>query len=103
MGFDPRVDDEEYDGVGGVHDLASANLFYLVRPLEAWTPLNSASIRSQLLLGEPSRNPPHSKKLSERVYWNALLFESDLLAQSELPHSAVVQFEETIGLPGSFE
>jgi len=83
--------------------LASAYLFYLVRPLEAWTLLNNTSVKLQLFLGGPGRIPPHSKELSERVYWNALLFESDLLAELDLPHSGIVQFEETIGLPGGFE
>jgi len=83
--------------------LTSAYLFYLVRPLEAWTLLNSTSVKLQLLLGGPGRIPPHLKELSERVYWNALLFESDLLAELDLPHSGIVQFEETVGLPGGFE
>lgn len=83
--------------------LASAYLFYLVRPLEAWTLLSNTSIKLQLLLGSPGRVPPHSKELGERVYWNALLFESDLLAELDLPHSGIVQFEETVDLPGGFE
>ena len=83
--------------------LASAYLFYLVRPLEAWTLLSSTSMKLQLLLSGHGRIPGHSKELSERVYWNALLFESDLLAELDLPHSGIVQFEETVGLPGGFE
>lgn len=83
--------------------LASAYLFYLVRPLEAWTLLSNISIKLQLLLGSPGRIPPQSKELSGRVYWNALLFESDLLAELDLPHSGIVQFEETAELPGGFE
>ncbi|PGH17988.1 hypothetical protein AJ80_04609 [Polytolypa hystricis UAMH7299] len=83
--------------------LASAYLFYLVRPLEAWTLLSNISIKLQLLLGSPGRIPPQSKELSFRVYWNALLFESDLLAELDLPHSGIVQFEETAELPGGFE
>ena len=83
--------------------LASAYLFYLVRPLEAWTVLSSTSMKLQLLLSGQGRIPSHSKELSERVYWNALLFESDLLAELDLPHSGIVQFEETVGLPCGFE
>ena len=83
--------------------LASAYLFYLVRPLEAWTLLSNTSIKLQLLLGSPGRIPPHSKELGERVYWNALLFESDLLAELDLPHSGIVQFEETVELPSGFD
>lgn len=83
--------------------LASAYLFYLVRPLEAWALLNSTSVKLQLLLGKPDRIPPGSEELGQRVYWNTLLFESDLLAELDLPHSGIVQLEETIGLPGGFE
>ncbi|MBE7179639.1 MAG: fungal specific transcription factor domain-containing protein [Terriglobus roseus] len=55
--------------------LASAYLFYVVRPLEAWTLLANASMKLQLLLSAPGRLPAHAKELCERVYWNALLFE----------------------------
>lgn len=83
--------------------LASAYLFYLVRPLEAWTLPSSTSMKLQLLLGKQGRIPSHSKELCERVYWNTLLFESNLFAEPDLPHSGIVQLEETVGLPGSFE
>ncbi|KAG0650127.1 Echinocandin B biosynthetic cluster transcription factor ecdB [Hyphodiscus hymeniophilus] len=83
--------------------LASAYLFYLVRPLEAWTLLSSTSTKLQLLLSAPGRVPASQRELSERVYWNALLFESDLLAELDLPHSGIVQYEEVVGLPGGFE
>lgn len=82
--------------------LASAYLFYLVRPLEAWTLLSSTSMKLQLLLSGRGRVPNHSKELCERVYWNSLLFESDLLAELDLPHSGIVQHEESVGLPGGF-
>lgn len=55
--------------------LASAYLFYIVRPLEAWTLLANSSMKLQLLLSAPGRLPAHAKELCERVYWNALLFE----------------------------
>lgn len=83
--------------------LASAYLFYLVRPLEAWTLLSSTSAKLQLLLSAPGRVPMNQRELIERVFWNALLFESDLLAELDLPHSGIVQYEETVGLPGGFE
>ncbi|KAF2457545.1 hypothetical protein BDY21DRAFT_28567 [Lineolata rhizophorae] len=88
------------------HILASAYLFYIVRPLEAWNLLTSTSMKLQLLLSAPGRLPSHSKELGERVYWNTLLFERyarDLLAELDLPHSGIVQFEESVGLPGGFE
>ncbi|KAI5463398.1 hypothetical protein BGZ63DRAFT_413012 [Mariannaea sp. PMI_226] len=85
------------------HLLAAAYHFYLVRPMEAWTLICTTSTKLQLLLMAPSRIPSHQKELVERIYWNALLFESDLLAELDLPHSGVVQFEENVGLPCGFE
>ncbi|KAK1771269.1 hypothetical protein QBC33DRAFT_146402 [Phialemonium atrogriseum] len=85
------------------HLLAAAYLFYLVRPLEAWNLLCTTSTKLQLLLMTPNRVPSDQRELSERIYWNALLFESDLLAELDLPHSGVVAFEENVGLPGGFE
>lgn len=38
-----------------------------------------------------------------RVYWNTLLYESDLLAELDLPHSGIVNFEELVDLPGKFD
>ncbi|OAX78121.1 hypothetical protein ACJ72_07576 [Emergomyces africanus] len=83
--------------------LASAYLFYLVRPLEAWTLLSNISIKLQLQLGASSRIPPQWKELSDRIYWNTLLFESDLLAELDFPPSGIVQFEETAELLGGFD
>lgn len=83
--------------------LASAYLFYLVRPLEAWTLLSSTSTKLQLLLSAPGRFQPREREMCERVYWNSLLFESDLLAELDLPHSGIVQYEENVGLPGGFQ
>ncbi|KAK3487695.1 uncharacterized protein B0T23DRAFT_212084 [Neurospora hispaniola] len=85
------------------HLLAAAYLFYLVRPLEAWNLLCTTSTKLQLLLMTPNRVPVDQRELSERIYWNALLFESDLLAELDLPHSGVVAFEENVGLPCGFE
>ncbi|TLD35221.1 putative phosphoribomutase [Venturia nashicola] len=81
--------------------MAAAYLFYAVRPLEAWNVLTSTSMKLQLLLS--GTLSPSAKQLSGRVYWNALLFESDLLAELELPHSGIVQYEDIVGLPTHFE
>lgn len=83
--------------------LASAYLFYLVRPLDAWTMLSNVSMKLQLLFGDCSHIPPQWQELSVRLYWNALLFESDLLAELDLPHSGIVHFEEHVDLPSGFE
>ena len=83
--------------------LTAAYLFYLVRPLEAWALLSNASIKLQLLFGSPFRVPIQWRELSVRVYWNTLLYESDLLAELDLPHSGIVNFEELVDLPGKFD
>ncbi|KAG0156549.1 hypothetical protein PDIDSM_3730 [Penicillium digitatum] len=83
--------------------MASAYLFYLVRSLEAWTLLSSMSMKLQLLFGSPSGIPNQWRELSVRVYWNALLFESDLLAELDLPHSGIVHFDGLVDLPGGFD
>ncbi|CCX33400.1 Similar to Nitrogen assimilation transcription factor nit-4; acc. no. P28349 [Pyronema omphalodes CBS 100304] len=76
--------------------LSAAYLFYIVRPLEAWTLLSSTSMKLQLLLSTnpPAMLPTADRELSERV---------DLLAELDLPHSGIVQFEESVGLPCGFE
>ncbi|KAK8205925.1 hypothetical protein IWZ01DRAFT_59852 [Phyllosticta capitalensis] len=83
--------------------LAAAYLFYIVRPLEAWNMLTSASMKLQLLLGAPNRLSPQARELGGRVYWNTLLFESDLLGELDLPQSGIAQLEENVGLPGGFD
>ncbi|EMC95918.1 hypothetical protein BAUCODRAFT_123202 [Baudoinia panamericana UAMH 10762] len=84
------------------HIMAAAYLMYLVRPLEAWNLLCNASMKQQLLLSSPHAIPPHQRELNERVYWNTLMIESDLLAELDLPQSGIVQFEENMRLPRSF-
>jgi len=85
------------------HFLAAAYLFYIVRPLEAWNLLSNTSTKLQLLLGVDGFLTPASRELCERVYWNTLLCESDLLAELDLPHSGIVSYEETVKLPSGFE
>jgi len=58
------------------HILASAYLFYIVRPLEAWNLLSSSSLKLQLLLSrDPTRLPKNDELTIYRMYWNTLLFE----------------------------
>jgi hypothetical protein len=84
------------------HILASAYLLYLVRPLEAWNLLHNTSMKVQLLLSSQHAIPPQLRELSERLYWNTLMIESDLLAEMDLPHSGIIQFEESMRLPRPF-
>ncbi|KAI4788239.1 hypothetical protein E4T45_13609, partial [Aureobasidium sp. EXF-8846] len=81
------------------HILAAAYLFYLVRPLEAWNMITVASTKLQLVLAVPDRVPISQRELLVRLFWDTLLAESDLLAELELPHSGVVNFEDAVGLP----
>ncbi|KAJ4375198.1 hypothetical protein N0V83_002284 [Neocucurbitaria cava] len=83
--------------------LAAAYLVYLVRPVEAWNVLSGASMKLQLLLSAPGRVSPAEEELGKRVYWNAVMIESDLLAELDLPHSGIAQFEEGFSLPTGFE
>ncbi|KAF1820672.1 uncharacterized protein K489DRAFT_323867 [Dissoconium aciculare CBS 342.82] len=84
------------------HILAAAYLLYLVRPLEAWNLLCQASVKLQLLLAHPNVIQSDVGELIERVYWNTLLIESDLLAELDLPHSGIVHFEDNMSLPKVF-
>ncbi|KAK3617110.1 hypothetical protein LTR56_025516 [Elasticomyces elasticus] len=84
------------------HILAAAYLMYIVRPLEAWNMLCNTSMKQQLLLSSAHTIPPHLKELNDRIYWNTLMMESDLLAELDLPHSGIAQFEESMRLPRSF-
>ncbi|KAF2739478.1 hypothetical protein EJ04DRAFT_326679 [Polyplosphaeria fusca] len=83
--------------------LTTAYLVYLVRPVEAWNILSSASMKLQLLINSPGRVPPSEEELLKRVYWNTIMIESDLLAELDLPHSGIGNFEETVSLPTGFE
>ena len=82
--------------------LAAAYLLYLVRPLEAWTLLGGSSTKLQLILHVLGAVPEQHTKLSERLYWNMLLMENDLLTQLDLPGYGIAQFEENIAIPTFF-
>ncbi|KAK9314250.1 hypothetical protein V1522DRAFT_459079 [Lipomyces starkeyi] len=84
--------------------LTSAYLFYLVRPLEAWTILSATCMKIRAIIATtPPETLPHDEKEQlERIFWNALVFESDLLAELDLPHSGIVLHEDDVGLPSGF-
>ncbi|KAK9351528.1 hypothetical protein V1523DRAFT_457450 [Lipomyces doorenjongii] len=84
--------------------LTSAYLFYLVRPLEAWTILSATCMKIRAIIATtPPETLPHDEKEQfERIFWNALVFESDLLAELDLPHSGIELHEDDIGLPSGF-
>ena len=81
--------------------LASVYLCYLARPLEAWTLLSSTIPKLQVLLRKAAATPLR-QELSSRVYWDALLLESSLLASLDLPSSPLPDLAVTVPLPASF-
>ncbi|KAK9363308.1 hypothetical protein V1504DRAFT_437829 [Lipomyces starkeyi] len=84
--------------------LTSAYLFYLVRPLEAWTILSATCMKIRAIIATtPPETLPHDEKEQlERIFWNALVFESDLLDELDLPHSGIELHEDDVGLPSGF-
>lgn len=81
--------------------LASAYLLYLVRPFEAWTLLSSTNTKLQLLFTHGDI-PPESKELNNRVVWNAILFETHLLYELDLPQSNLIPYETSLDLPSAY-
>lgn len=82
--------------------LASAYLLYLMRPVEAWTLLSSITMKLKLHLTNQVTLAPEAKKLSTRVIWNAILLESDILAELALPPSGLISHFSTLALPSPF-
>lgn len=82
--------------------LASAYLLYLTRPVEACTLLSSITVKLQLQLATHAVLTPEAKKLSTRVIWNAILLESDILAELALPQSPLISHFATLDLPSPF-
>ncbi|KAK9466044.1 hypothetical protein V1512DRAFT_271719 [Lipomyces arxii] len=84
--------------------LTAAYLFYLVRPVEAWSIVSvvCTKLRSILSTTAYEQLPHDDKEQFERVFWNALLFESDILAELDLPHSGIETSEDNVGLPSGY-
>lgn len=82
--------------------LASAYLLYLTRPVEAWTLLSSITMKLQLHLTNQAILAPEARKLLTRVVWNAILLESDILAELALPQSNLISHFATLATPSPF-
>ncbi|KAK7204743.1 hypothetical protein BZA70DRAFT_279904 [Myxozyma melibiosi] len=84
--------------------LTSAYLFYLVRPLDAWNMISAicTKVRAVLSISPPDDLLHDDRELFERLFWNALVLESDLLAELDLPHSGIELHEDEVGLPSGF-
>ena len=81
--------------------LASVYFCYLARPLEAWTLLSTTIPKLQVLLRKAAATPLR-RELSSRVYWDALLLESSLLASLDLPPSQLPEMSTMVPLPAPF-
>lgn len=82
--------------------LASVYLLYLTRPVEAWTLLSSITMKLQLHLTNQANLAPEVSKLFTRVIWNAILLESDILAELALPQSNLISHLSTLPIPSPF-
>ena len=82
--------------------LASVYLLYLSRPVEAWTLLSSITMKLQLHLANQATLAPETRKLLTRVAWNAILLESDILAELALPQSNLISHFSTLDMPSPF-
>lgn len=82
--------------------LASIYLLYLTRPVEAWTLLSTITMKLQLHLTNQATLGPEARKLFIRVIWNAILLESDILAELALPQSGLIARFSNLDLPSAF-
>ncbi|KKA29633.1 hypothetical protein TD95_000670 [Thielaviopsis punctulata] len=85
------------------HVLAAAYLAYAVRPMEAWHVLSVANAKLQVLVMAPGRVAADQRELVQRIYWNAVMRESEMLAELELPHSGLAAWEDAVSLPSGFD
>lgn len=82
--------------------LASVYLLYLARPVEAWTLLSSITMKLQLHLINQATLASEDRKLLTRIVWNAILLESDILAELALPQSNLIGHFSTLDIPSPF-
>jgi hypothetical protein len=81
--------------------LASVYFAYIVRPLQSWKLIQTASSNLQLrLAGSGIREQSAaSKEKIIRLFWSCFLIECDRLAELELPRSGLEQLVDSISLP----
>lgn len=82
--------------------LASVYLLHLARPVEAWTLLSSVTMKLQLHLTNQATLASEARKLLTRLVWNAILLESDILAELALPQSNLISHFSTLDIPSPF-
>ncbi|KAH6977379.1 putative C6 finger domain protein [Ilyonectria sp. MPI-CAGE-AT-0026] len=81
--------------------LASVYFAYIVRPLQSWRLIYSASTILQFKLSgiDPREEGPNSRESIIRLFWSCFLVECDRLAELELPRSGLQQLTDEISLP----
>ncbi|KAM0326687.1 hypothetical protein ACHAQA_006557 [Verticillium albo-atrum] len=81
--------------------LASLYFSYIVRPLQSWRLIYSASTILQFKLSglDASREEPSSIESILRLFWSCFLVECDRLAELELPRSGIQQLTDETSLP----
>ncbi|CAM1504555.1 Fc.00g021460.m01.CDS01 [Cosmosporella sp. VM-42] len=81
--------------------LASVYFAYIVRPLQSWRLIYSASSILQFKLSgiDAREEGPNSRESIIRLFWSCFLVECDRLAELELPRSGLQQLTDEISLP----
>ena len=81
--------------------LASLYFAYIVRPLQSWRLIQTASSNLQLKLSQMDvdTETARSKETVIRLFWSCFLIESDRLAELELPRSGLQELTDSISLP----
>ncbi|THC99340.1 hypothetical protein EYZ11_001152 [Aspergillus tanneri] len=81
--------------------LASVYFAYIVRPLQSWRLVYSASTILQFKLSgmDAQEEGPNWRESIIRLFWSCFLVECDRLAELELPRSGLQQLTDEISLP----
>ncbi|KAK9462152.1 uncharacterized protein V1516DRAFT_701523 [Lipomyces oligophaga] len=82
--------------------LCSVYFFFLIRPLDSWNLISIVCSKVRAICSADLDLSADNRELLKRIYWNALIFESYILAELDLPHSGIECIEEQIGLPSGF-
>ncbi|EAQ85406.1 hypothetical protein CHGG_09420 [Chaetomium globosum CBS 148.51] len=81
--------------------LASVYFAYIIRPLQSWRLVYSASSLLQFKLCRLSArdDDPAAREVILRIFWSCFLVECDRLAELELPQSGLQQLIDKTSLP----
>ncbi|KAJ5951582.1 Transcription factor [Penicillium vulpinum] len=81
--------------------LASVYFAYIVRPLQSWRLIYSATTIIQFKLSgiDTHQKEPWWRESLIRLFWSCFLIECDRLAELELPRSGLQQLTDEISLP----